>query len=231
MRTPQPVETIVQMNKKNFALGLATLALSIANASNAQAALITGVTASTDIAPEYPSYSINSIVNGAGLSSLSLTATHEVAEGFSLNGWASVGNANTGNFTFNLNGLYNLAGFSVWNWNNNNFYGVKNVNILTSTDGINFTAVAGAPTQFAQGANNASESPEQFSFSPVNAAYVRFNVLSNQGDGIGLAEVQFDSASAATSVPEPLTIFGTFIGLGGGAALKRRLKGIKSKSV
>jgi hypothetical protein len=40
------------------------------------------------------------------------------------------------------------------------------------------------------------------------------------------AEVQFDSASASTtSVPEPVTIFGTLMGLGGGAALKRRLRG------
>ena len=35
--------------KKNFGLGLATLALSIAHASTAQAALITGVTATTDM--------------------------------------------------------------------------------------------------------------------------------------------------------------------------------------
>ena len=188
------------------------------------------MTASTDIAPFNASFGgIDNIVNGSGLSSLSLTATHSQATEF--NGWASVTNASTGNFTFNLNGLYNLAGFSVWNWNNNTNFGINGVNILTSTDGSNFTTVTGAPTQFARGVNQAAAAPQQFSFSAVDAAYVRFSVQSNQGSGIGLAEVQFDGTTAATSVPEPFTIVGTLVGLGSGAALKRRLKAIESKSV
>ena len=66
----------------------------------------------------------------------------------------------------------------------------------------------------------------------MTASFVRFNVLSNQGVGIALAEVQFNSASAtATAVPEPFTILGTLTAVGGGAALKRQLKGVKSKSV
>ena len=76
MQTPKSLKGIVQVNKKNLALGLATLALSIANAPNAHAALINGVTASTDIAPFNASFGgIDNIVNGSGLSSLSLTAT------------------------------------------------------------------------------------------------------------------------------------------------------------
>jgi F5/8 type C domain len=221
------------MNKKNLALSLATLALSIANVPNAQAALINGVTATTDMTPFDASFGvIDTIVNGAGLSSLSLTATHTNAANSPVTGWASSSGISTGNFTFDLNGLYSLAGFSVWNWNNNNTFGVRGVNILTSTDGTNFTAVAGSPTQFAQGAlfTTTPQSPEQFSFAPVTASYVRFNVLSNYGSGIALAEVQFNSADPATSVPEPLTILGTLTAVGSGAALKRRLKGIESKS-
>jgi hypothetical protein len=220
------------MNKKSLALSLATLTLSITNVPNAQAALINNVTATTDMTPFDDSFGvIDTIVNGSGLSSLSLTATHINAANPTVTGWASSSGVNTGNFTFNLNGLYNVAGFSVWNWNNNNTFGVNGVDILTSTDGANFNAVAGAPTQFTQGAlfTTTSQSPEQFSFAPVTASYVRFNVRSNYGSGIALAEVQFDGTTA-TSVPEPFTIFGTLTAVGGGAALKRRLKGIESKS-
>jgi F5/8 type C domain len=143
---------------------------------------------------------------------------------------------NSGNLiTFNLNGTYSLAGFSLWNFNADNTVGVKGVNVLTSTDGTNFTTVSGAPTQFAIGANFAFESPEQFSFTPVTASYVRFQILSNYGftlfgNATGLSEVQFNSASA-TSVPEPVTILGTLMGFSSGAALKRQLRGVKSKSV
>ena len=190
------------------------------------------MTASTDIVgdPPFPPSDINNIVNGSGLSSLSLTATHAVAN--NSNSWLSGGFASPGNITFNLNGTYNLAGFSLWNYNGfGNTSGVNGVNVLTSTNGISFTTVTGAPTQFAIGPNNALESPEQFSFAPVTASYVRFQVLSNYGAArvFRLSEVQFNSASA-TAVPEPFTILGTLMGLGGGAALKRRLRGVKSKA-
>jgi F5/8 type C domain len=181
---------------------------------------------------ESPGSSINNIVNGSGLSSLSLTATHATAT--PTNAWGST--TTTGNITFNLNGSYNLAGFSLWNFNFSSLVsaGVNGVNIQTSTDGSNFTPVTGSPTQFAI-ATSPAQNAEQFSFTPVDAAYVRFNVLSNYGASFtGLGEVQFDSAPAtapATAVPEPFTIVGTLAGLGGGAALKRRLKKIESKSV
>ena len=179
-------------------------------------------------------YNISYIVDGSGLpgNTPSLTGTHDPNPNNN-NSWGSSNGTTTGNITFNLNGVYSLAGFSLWNYSNFNSAGVKDVNVLTSTDGNNFTTVAGAPTQFAIGANNVPESPEQFSFAPVTASYVRFNVLSSQGySAVGLNEVQFNSASAtATAVPEPFTILGTLTAVGGGAALKRQLKGVKSKSV
>ncbi|WP_309743843.1 PEP-CTERM sorting domain-containing protein [Chamaesiphon sp. OTE_20_metabat_361] len=175
---------------------------------------------------------IDRIVDGSGLpgNTPSLTGLH-VKGRSSVNAW--YGSPDTGNLiTFNLNGTYSLAGFSLWNFNGINTIGIKGVNVLSSTDGTNFTAVAGAPTQFAIGADKASESPEVFSFTPVTATYVRFQVLSNYSDPTytGLSEVQFDSASA-TAVPEPFTILGTLTAIGGGAALKRRLKGVESKSL
>jgi hypothetical protein len=225
------LKRILEMNNKNFVLGLATLALSIANAQNAQAALINGVTVSTDMGIDR-GVDINNMVNGAGLPGNipSLTGIHD-RPGF--NSWNSSSPITTGNITFNLNRTYSLAGFSLWNFNAFSVLGVKDVNVLTSTDGTNFTSVTGAPTQFAIGSESAPESPEQFSFAPVTASYVRFQVLSNYGSSYatGLSEVQFDGTLAATAVPEPFTILGTLTGLGGGAALKRRLKAFKSKSV
>jgi hypothetical protein len=210
-------------------LGLATLALSIAHASTAEAALINGVTATTNLSVGFGN--INNIVNGSGLpgNTPSLTGTHAV----STNSNAWFGSLSTGDqITFNLNGTYDLAGFSLWNYQVNNTIGINRAFILTSTDGTNFTPLAGPPASFAIGANFAPESPEQFNFTPVTASSVRFQVLSNYSGGItaGLSEVQFNSADPATSVPEPLTIFGTLTAVGGGAALKRRLKGIELKS-
>jgi F5/8 type C domain len=217
--------------QKNLGLGLATLALSISSIPNAQAALITGVTASTDMGTFDPIVNINDVANGSGLSALSLTATHSEAE-FG-NAWGSDVGTTTGNITFNLGGQYSLAGFSLWNFNPGGASpsGINGVNIQTSTDGTTFTNVAGAPTQFAIASSLTAEPAQQFSFAPVNAAFVRFNVLSNHGNTqfTGLDEVQFNSAASATAVPEPLTILGTLTAIGGGAALKRRLKGLQSK--
>jgi hypothetical protein len=217
------------MNKKNLALGLATLTFSIASTQTAQAAAINGVTASTTSDTFFGN--INNIVNDSGLSTpIGFDSTH--AAGASSNVWSA--SAITPIIDFNLNGSYSLAGFSLWNYNSSNNRGVKDVTIQSSTDGINFTAISGAPTQFAIGNFNAVVSPEKFAFAPVTASYVRFVVSSNHGSAIstGLAEVKFDgSPVATTAVPEPLTILGTLAGLAGGAGLKRRLKADKSKSV
>jgi hypothetical protein len=143
---------------------------------------------------------IQNTVDGAGLSgnTPALTGLHAIANG--TNSWLSA--SVTGNIDFNLNGLYNLNGFSFWNYNNSFISGgIKGVSILTSTDGFAYTSLTGAPTQFFQGVN-ASESPEIFTFSsPTTASYVRFTVTSNYGFPVtGFSEVQFDSA-VATPVP------------------------------
>jgi hypothetical protein len=192
--------------------------------SSAQAALITGVTASTDMGEFFP---ISQIVDYSGLSTpVSLTSTH--AQGANSNDWAS-NNIETGNVTFNLGGTYNLAGFSVWNFNGIDQVGVKDVIIKSSLDGSKYTTIADAPTQFKIGAYAAPESPELVSFTPVLASYVRFAIGSNYGypGYTGLSEVQFDGEKVTTqAVPEPLTIAGS-IAAGAGlisAKLKQRKK-------
>lgn len=184
---------------KTLAVSAFTAFLSL-SATSVSAINITGVTASTTI-PSSINYNIQNTVNGAGLPSdtPSLTGVHAASSGS--NAWASAPAGSTGNIDFNLGGSYNLSGFSYWNWDgspNPSVFGIKDVSILTSTDGLAYTSLAGAPTQFAIGG---SGNPEQFTFSPTVASHVRFSVLSTYGPPvIGFNEVQFDSA-AATPVP------------------------------
>ena len=202
--------------------------MSIASTQIAQAASISGVTVSTTGGTA--TGNINNIVNDSGLAtSGSLTSNHAAAS--NTNSWVA-GSFNP-TIDFNLNGSYSLAGFSLWNFNGSNNFGVKGVTVQSSTNGNTFTTISGAPTQFAIGANDASESPEQFVFTTsVTASYVRFLVTSSQGAGAlpSLSEVKFNGTATAIAVPEPFTILGTLAGLAGGERLKRRLKAINSKS-
>ena len=129
-------------------------------------------------------------------------------------------------WAFNLNGSHKLAGFSFWNFNGNNFRGIKDVTVKYSTDGTNFTTITGAPTQFAIGASYAAEPPEQFSFSPVVASHVQFVVSSNYGSaaGSGFSEAQFDGTPAQPqSVPEPSSLLALLAFGLGGVSLRKRL--------
>jgi len=98
------------------ALAFGTIALvpSLVLSENAQAALISGVTASIDMGFGFRT-DIGNTVNGVGLSSLSLTATHDGTT--PSNSWVSSLRTLTGNITFNLNSTYSLSGFSFWNQN------------------------------------------------------------------------------------------------------------------
>ena len=211
------------------AIAVTAAVVAIVPIGNAEAALITGVTASTNMGSSN-GYNIQNIVNGSGLSSLSLTATHTTQS--ASNSWVSNLGIGTGNIDFNLNGQYSLQGFSFWNFNdssdffnNINVFGIQGVNISTSLDGSTYSALSGAPTQFAIG-TYAPESPEQFAFAPTLANYVRLSVLSNYYGEYPLAafnEVQFDGtpATAPTAVPTPALLPG-LIGLGVAALRKRK---------
>lgn len=207
---------------KPLVLSTASLGLIFGVAQNAQAALITGVTASTDMGVINPAdVNIADTVNGRGLpgNTPSLTGNHATAIGG--NAWLSAPNIVTGNVTFNLNGSYSLAGFSFWNFNRDIFTGgIKGVTVQSSTDGTTFTTVAGAPTQFAIAAN-APIAPEVISFSPVTASFVRFVVASNWGfSSSGFSEVQFDGTP--TPVPEPSSLLALLaFGLAGVSLGKR----------
>ena len=205
-------------------LSTASLGLMLGVAQKAQAALITGVTASTDMGNV--SSSVTNTVNGAGLPSNipSLTGLHAVADG--TNAW--LGSTATGNITFDLKGSYSLAGFSFWNYNRINFNrGIKDVTVQSSTNGTTWTTIAVAPTQFAIAAN-AAINPQTFSFSsPVTASFVRFVVASNWGStATGFSEVQFNGTPAQPpgpqSVPESSSLLALLaFGLAGVGFRKR----------
>jgi len=152
--------------------------------------------------------SVADTVNGAGLSSLSLTALHDpTAPG---NSWVSSPGVVIGSVTFALGGTFQVDSFSFWNQNGggpgaNGTTGIQGVQVLTSTDGVSFALLAGGPSLFAQTPGFATLPPQIFNFAAVTATHFRFNILSNYGDTAqtGFAEVGFNSVS--TSIPEPAT--------------------------
>jgi hypothetical protein len=196
------------------------------------------VTATTSL---ITSDSIDNIINDSGLSTpVSLTSTHARLGNFFFAGQLT---STTDHITFNLNGSYSLAGFSLWAGNKSN--NLKTATIQSSTDGTNFTNIGSSSFLSLPFSSTARIPAQQIVFdSPVTAAYVRFLPLTNfvntnggvlnttDNSVVGLGEVKFNSASdSATSVPEPVTILGTLTAVGGSAALKRRLRGVKSKSL
>ena len=176
-----------------------TFALSLLSGS-AFAVPILGVTASTTNIPASGS-AVSHVVDGSGLSAPNdPSATH--AFDSSDNSFGTLDDPNTVNYTFNLNGLYNLAGMAVWNRNVSNTSGIQGVTVTTSTDGVLFTAFTGSPTQFAQKTVFPSSS-QQFAWTPVLASYVRFQATSNYGSSFtGLSEVLFDGTAVVVGAPE-----------------------------
>lgn len=217
---------------KTLGLIVGAVLLVLAIAPSASADRIVGVTATTNMGSGFGTNLINT-VNGVGLSSLSLTATHEGT--IPPNSWVSNQGVLTGQITFNLGGLHSVDSFSFWNQNGggpgaNGTSGIQNVQVLTSTDGILFTPLVGGPTTFAQVMGNANLPPEIFSFAAVNATHFRFMVLSNWGETqlfnvTGFGEVGFNSAGP-TAVPEPATMLLLGTGLTGLAArvLRRKVR-------
>jgi len=191
------------MNPRIVSLAAVILAVLHLGAAHTHAALITGVSASTNDPSSVgnPNY----VANGAGLPgnvpALAGTHTYMAAS----NVWVSA--YGTGHITFNLGGSYFVSGMSFWPLNGNNTVCIKDVQVLSSTDGSNFTPVPGAPSVLPQGPWVAPVGPTSFSFTGApEATHIRFNLISNYGyrSGLnypeaGLAEVQFDG----TPVPEP----------------------------
>ena len=138
------------------------------------------------------------IVNGEGLSEFpSITATHE--NNSQTNALLYINGSNT--IDFDLGGNFDIEGFAIWNAigpGSNNF-GVKDVIISASQDGVNFTLIPGSPIELAE-SMSAPALPETFSFDAVNATHIRIVALNNHGEPsfTGISEVAFIGTSTST---------------------------------
>jgi len=194
------------MSTRQYTIAQTALLSGLLSVAGLCAEPIVDVTASTAVPPGGSS-DIAHIVDGSGLfdpgTGLPIYTTgamhgRAAADSTFVSGGAVP--VTSGSITFDLGGLYDLDGMAIWNFNGFNQDGVKDVIVLGSTDGINFTLIDGAPTQFAIGADGAPELAELFSFSRT-ASFVRFDVLSAYGNfDFGLNEVMFTGTPV---VPEP----------------------------
>lgn len=190
-----------------------TAAALIALPMSAQAAIaISNVTASST----FRTYNVVNLVNGSGL-------TGSLHNGEFENKWLS--NAEPApTLTFDLGSVYALWNTVIWNYGGGCCGTERNVNsftILFSTDDITYTSFG---TFSLTNSTMDSFTADTISLTG-NARYVRFNVLSNQGDPdyTGLSEVQFNSLIAG-AVPESSTWAMMIAGFGlvGAAARRRR---------
>jgi hypothetical protein len=182
----------------------------ISSAPSLHAAYVTGVTATTTMGSGFGT-NLQNTVNGAGLSSRTLTATHDGTT--PSNSWVSSTGNLTGSVTFRLPQALIVRGFSFWNQNGGGpdpGTGIRGVSISYSTDGTTFTAVPGAPTLFPQVTAASAAPPRIVSFFPVLATHIRFQILGNYGDTsqTGFAEVAFDGAP---NTPPTLTAPDTIV--------------------
>ncbi|MCF7973541.1 MAG: discoidin domain-containing protein [Phycisphaerae bacterium] len=100
----------------------------------------------------------------------------------------------------------------MWVWNSNHTsesfigWGVKDVNIEYSKDGIDWAAL-GLPTQFDRGPGLAGyDTPQVIDFGLVQAKFVRLDIQSSWGGLLpqyGLAEVQFYAVPVRARTPHP----------------------------
>lgn len=185
-------------------------------AGAARADLVSAVSATSTMGADF-STSLTNTINGVGLSSLALNATHEGTT--PANSWASDNGVLAGLITFDLGQVHPIDGFSFWNQNGGGpglmgITGIRRVIVLASTDGTNLAPIAGAPGEFAQQPGSMNVAAEVITFNAVMARYIRFDVQSNWGDtqNTGFGEVHF------SAVPAP----SAFTGLLAGLALARR---------
>jgi len=175
----------------SFRLALASFCVL---AGTASAQFIPGVVTTSGMGT-FSSYNILNLTNGAGLSSMSVTATHS-------NVWQDMWITNaiqTGWLQFDLGSVQSLNVIAVWNYNSSigTTRGVQLMDVSTSIDGVNYTPLS---QETVPQANASTALPAHLiQANGVPAQYVKFDVLSNWGNNYtGLSEVQFVAGSGGS---------------------------------
>lgn len=120
--------------------------------------------------------------------------------------------------SFDLGAAYNVTGFHLWNYNNeniNSIRGAKEVAITYSADGTVWTN--SATLDLIKATSGYGYTGDDYSLTPLVARYVKFQVNSNYGDTnnlAGIGEVRF------IAVPEPAAL--GLLAAGLGLALRRK---------
>jgi hypothetical protein len=212
-----------------------TVAAAMAAAGIAASAGATTITpVSVSATSTFWTYDVNNLINGSGLSADGLH------DRFYSTHWMTDLGVSRAQLTFDLGAVYQLVSADIWQFNYADPYpvnplhiintidrGVKDFNILISTDGVDYTQVfSGRMTR----ENGDPAAAQNFSFAG-EAQYVKLDLLNNYAEGsiydpyaTGLGEVRFNSADVG-AVPEPATwamMIGGFALVG--ATMRRRHK-------
>lgn len=152
----------------------------------------TPATAATSTAAAAFGTSLDNAINGAGLVTPNSLTSNHVGTG-PTDSFVFTGTTNT--LDFELGATYRIRGLSFWNQNGggpSTDVGINQVVISSSTDGMTFIPIPGAPTSFSEVITNES-APETFTFDGIDASHIRVEVLSNHGNAsnTGFAEIAF----------------------------------------
>ncbi len=185
---------------------LATTVLSLVTFSTAQASFVTNVTINAASSQFNAGRSANYLVAEVGL-----YGDAHVQQPIGAMWLSAAGNVSTNFVTFDLGAIRPVAALKVWNYNEENSgvnvlrrRGVAAADILTSTDGINFTTNL-ANVAFAAAPGLQTSFGQTISLGGISARYVRINVITNQftlgaDNLVGLSKVRFID----TNVPPAL---------------------------
>jgi len=138
--------------------------------------------------------SLANVTNGSGLTPAipSLSGVHENYTTANSVRSALVGGTWPRILLFTLPTAYQVNGLSFWQvTGSEQTSGIRNFTLEYSLDNSVWLPIPGSPTTFPRGSITPSN-PLQFSWNPVNAAFIRFVVTINwEGTRIALSEVQF----------------------------------------
>lgn len=143
---------------------------------------------------------------------------------FTSSEWFSDTPRTSASVTYNLGAERRIAALALWN---EEFAGASGFNLLSSRNGINFSLVASA-LQPSDNPEDTKYGPDVFSFSAVNAQFLRLDLYGCPQGGqnttwCAIGEVAFHAVQApVNAVPEPASLGLLGLGLAGLAALRRR---------